>query len=317
MNILKDLQRTRAVVKEKNILRMANNLIQSGRHNDLDSFYEEMGKRKSTNELFKHWEAYGCKAFNLTEEMLGCMRNTDIPTDVTIDHVPLPFDSFIITSENPLIDISSCKELDSMRLRYLLCLSFDFYHDVCGKIESEAMDETMKSCGYNRNDISSILSIIFRVTDGTLTSNQIFLPYDTTFGKYLNNVFNDEFLSDSEEDASYTIEIFKEAFKLFCNTVLYINDKSRHPETESVVRKRVKKPGGGYQQTHQIYLRRQRFETLRTPSLRKLDKRFIVRGHWKNQACGKNWSERRLIWVPPFWKGPSTAEIVSNPHKVD
>lgn len=31
--------------------------------------------------------------------------------------------------------------------------------------------------------------------------------------------------------------------------------------------------------------------------------RFIVGGHWRNQACGPNRSERKLIWIHPYVKG--------------
>lgn len=37
--------------------------------------------------------------------------------------------------------------------------------------------------------------------------------------------------------------------------------------------------------------------------LYKLKSKFIVRGHWRNQPCGKGRSETRRIWVRPFWKG--------------
>ena len=31
--------------------------------------------------------------------------------------------------------------------------------------------------------------------------------------------------------------------------------------------------------------------------------RFVVRGHWRMQACGHGRHERRRIWIQPFWKG--------------
>jgi len=43
----------------------------------------------------------------------------------------------------------------------------------------------------------------------------------------------------------------------------------------------------------------------------KLDKRFIVRGHWKRQACGAERSERRLVFVAPYWKGPADAPVLA------
>lgn len=37
--------------------------------------------------------------------------------------------------------------------------------------------------------------------------------------------------------------------------------------------------------------------------------RWIVRGHWRWQACGPNRSERRRIWIHPFVKGPEGAPL--------
>jgi hypothetical protein len=37
--------------------------------------------------------------------------------------------------------------------------------------------------------------------------------------------------------------------------------------------------------------------------------RWMVRGHPRWQACGPGRSERKLIWVNPFWKGPEDAPI--------
>jgi hypothetical protein len=40
-----------------------------------------------------------------------------------------------------------------------------------------------------------------------------------------------------------------------------------------------------------------------------LSTRFIVAGHWRNQACGLNRLERKLLWIEPYWKGPEFAPI--------
>jgi len=44
--------------------------------------------------------------------------------------------------------------------------------------------------------------------------------------------------------------------------------------------------------------------------------RFIVRGHWRNQPCGPGSTERKLIWVKPYYKGPDMAEMVNRPYVV-
>lgn len=41
---------------------------------------------------------------------------------------------------------------------------------------------------------------------------------------------------------------------------------------------------------------------------------FLVRGHWRNQACGPGHAERRRTWIEPFWKGPAESRILLRGH---
>ena len=47
-----------------------------------------------------------------------------------------------------------------------------------------------------------------------------------------------------------------------------------------------------------------------------LTKRTLVQGHWRNQAVGPRWSERRRILIEPFWRGPEDAEEQAVPHRL-
>jgi hypothetical protein len=38
--------------------------------------------------------------------------------------------------------------------------------------------------------------------------------------------------------------------------------------------------------------------------------KFMVRGHWKNQAYGLNLSDRKLIWIKPYMKGNDLGEFI-------
>lgn len=40
----------------------------------------------------------------------------------------------------------------------------------------------------------------------------------------------------------------------------------------------------------------------------------LVRGHWKKQPCGAARSDRKLIFVEPYWRGPETAPIALRAH---
>lgn len=43
---------------------------------------------------------------------------------------------------------------------------------------------------------------------------------------------------------------------------------------------------------------------------------WIVRGHWRHQACGPQLSERKWTWVAPYWKGPETGKRSIHEHLV-
>ncbi len=44
---------------------------------------------------------------------------------------------------------------------------------------------------------------------------------------------------------------------------------------------------------------------------------FLVRGHWRDQACGPGWSKHKTIWIEPYWKGPEDAPINVRAHVIE
>jgi hypothetical protein len=49
----------------------------------------------------------------------------------------------------------------------------------------------------------------------------------------------------------------------------------------------------------------------------KVKKRFIVQGHWRNQAYGPGRSLRKRIRIEPFWKGPEEGTKMSHLYKIE
>lgn len=47
----------------------------------------------------------------------------------------------------------------------------------------------------------------------------------------------------------------------------------------------------------------------------KLQRRFVVRGHFRNQACGTGYKEHKTIWIEPYWKGPTDGDILTHVYK--
>jgi hypothetical protein len=52
------------------------------------------------------------------------------------------------------------------------------------------------------------------------------------------------------------------------------------------------------------------------PKSFRIGKRFMVRGHWREQACGPGHTERKKRWIMPYMKGPDEGEAFSKVYKV-
>jgi hypothetical protein len=49
---------------------------------------------------------------------------------------------------------------------------------------------------------------------------------------------------------------------------------------------------------------------------RTINRQFVVRGHWRNQAYGPGRQEHRVMWIKPFYKGPDVAEMINRPYLI-
>ena len=59
---------------------------------------------------------------------------------------------------------------------------------------------------------------------------------------------------------------------------------------------------------------RQLQDLQRAPNGGALFARFMVRGHWRRPA--KNWTEQRLRWIEPYWKGPDMATVIEKAYRL-
>lgn len=48
-----------------------------------------------------------------------------------------------------------------------------------------------------------------------------------------------------------------------------------------------------------------------------MKRRFIVRGHYRNQAHGTGHRDRKLLWIEPFWKGPKEGAKIVHTYRPD
>jgi hypothetical protein len=40
----------------------------------------------------------------------------------------------------------------------------------------------------------------------------------------------------------------------------------------------------------------------------------MVHGHWRRPA--RSWTEQRLHWIEPYWKGPNLAAIIEKQYRL-
>ena len=93
---------------------------------------------------------------------------------------------------------------------------------------------------------------------------------------------------------------------LALNTVLYIQQRR---ERGDLVKRINNGKGRGAHRTYKVETSVQLPSLARIPTeggsaTWKVTQRFIVRGHWRNQAYGTGLKERRRRWIEPHWKGP-------------
>ena len=43
----------------------------------------------------------------------------------------------------------------------------------------------------------------------------------------------------------------------------------------------------------------------------------MVRGHWRNQACGKDWAETKSIFIAPHVRGDASLGVVEKIYSND
>jgi hypothetical protein len=50
---------------------------------------------------------------------------------------------------------------------------------------------------------------------------------------------------------------------------------------------------------------------------RSISVQFVVSGHWKMQPCGLRGSQRKYIFIEPYWKGDAESPIANRKHKLE
>jgi len=252
---------------------------------------------------------FGDPEFKLSKELIVLLRDTDTP-DLSTDFLRLPFPGINL-------DIPS------------------------GTFQKPA-DRV------SRILLASVPGDRFRVSFDTLDGNSHFINFLFEPGKTIAQCIADTRTREAEmlehmgrEIVDYGAENIYEdyftadVFRLALNAALYIASGDADVKPDDAKRRELHARLQGLKKKHK---REKLLEQLRQEKQRKvyivggmtklsreyetasqqrqLLVRFRVRGHFRHQACGPGLAERKLIWIAPFWKGPTYAELIEKGYMV-
>ncbi len=146
------------------------------------------------------------------------------------------------------------------------------------------------------------------------------LSFFAQWNKLSTLEIDSEKLKNSDSDIN---TFFKFAARLAANLCFYLasprgRDEMKHPPTEKG-EKRV--PGITWPRCWGLGKglaidKRLEQAMHQGGGLTRLKFKHIVRGHWRNQACGVGMSERRVMWIQPYWKGPDVDAAWSHAYNL-
>lgn len=112
--------------------------------------------------------------------------------------------------------------------------------------------------------------------------------------------------------------------RLVLNAILYATSADVSLEVRTVApRKRPTGAGAAPPSSDSVFFLpgkidirsvRQLRELARAPDGDELIARFMVRGHWRRPA--KKWTDQRLRWIEPYWKGPDMAAVIEKAYRL-
>jgi hypothetical protein len=308
MNILKKMEETTEKIRhELNKLDPTNNQDIFIEGLPVGPLIEGLQLGKLASLILAH---NGSKTFILDSKLLEAFQNTDIPLDMCPSDFKYPFDSFMIESNVPL-----CTQ--DRKIRQINTHNIIYFSSNAKKSFLEA---NLDKYNVNNDDMQTLNEnyhehTIFNLDSVSkiVTTSRILIPNNTKLKVALSsNNFPEEFIASSQ--------LYLQTYmNVFYNTLLYINDPNRNQQETEIHETRLAGGKKGHNLSRQNYIilhAPKNYKSLSEGTGRTIDKRFIVRGHWRQQAYGEDRSLRKQIWIYPFYKGPEFGEVLNKPYLV-
>lgn len=304
MNILKRMAKLKAFMAEsyelvKNLPEDRQKIVHTG-----------MYYTATLDSKVRAWVKDGQKTFILSKELIEAFRHTDISFDMFPSDFQYPFNNFVIEGEAPFFETKTFS--DQLTYDDHRWVDTILYVNVQTMLDSGSITMDLYGKIGEKPDWHHSLTALFPGTDGGLENIMTYMDKDKTIRDAIETrKVGNMMLPIENSDAKGMVNIF-------FNTILYINDPTRNrEETEVTGSRKMKIDGKKAVRSNYIFLKPpKKYKSLYHGSGKTLDKRFIVRGHWRNQACGEGMKQHKRMWIFPYWKGPEMSEIVSKPYVI-
>jgi hypothetical protein len=254
------------------------------------------------------WADLGFPVINLTHDFYRAIAVTDFG-DVGDDPVQLPFPAMLLRLPETLRGAAEALPM------FLYPVPTNSAKPGYGGFSHNTLELTADEIGFDATRMTIKPEPNERDERQAFTQWSNGIPFSSYLGDKVRSM---EEMSAIERRATEIIgtemdpSITKRARRVVGNTLLYINSNGGLPaekrlgpnvaverEHKTEPRFRVGRPiklGGA--------LRAAITGGLSGGASWKLESRFVVRGHWRNQAYGPQHSLRLKKWIAPYWKGP-------------
>lgn len=300
----------------------------SGRTNEQPS--REMAEQAH---FYCRWASFNFPVLSLTESLSAALVLTD-PGSVSGDTLRLPFDSFMVELPWPRTPLTMTTfEGKPTGVRWIQVHQVDLIAEAADR---KRIEQLWKSEAVSPGELRQIEAamprsptLIIRLSADNGISVYESIPAPTT--KPLRQWLKAEY-SDRETGTQTTRQdrvAIKSARAFIANLCLYMAELSRErqsrvrPSSRATTRHHREKPaptrwvlGREVKLGAELRDAARRFTERGSHHEWKLQARFVVRGHWRNQACGIQLQDRRRRWIEPHWKGPTTSPGLVRPIRV-
>lgn len=272
-----------------------------------------------------NYSLYGKKTFHIAPNLVQHLSNTNL--DVDANMISLPFTSCLFVY-NDITTVDALQPFIDDNNKTSSIIPINVFCSISNTDEGER-------------------KIVFACWQADHKGTTLFMTRELLLRKswrltdILKTDWTDIYGKEESQDSDFTEETDKmfyneglAFFRIILNTILYISSfdsdmkemLSPYPSMKkglAAIKKASKKKKARYNlnkvsKLNYISVGRnvQPISCLSKPNGNKMETRFMVRGHWRKQPCGPGLSERKLLYIQPYYKGPEMAEMVSKPYKV-